>query len=376
MRIFYVIDSLKIGGAEMLLLAMLRTYCRAGHQIDVAYFTPGPLAEDVARLGVPVHRVSRHGLKDPRAVVRLARLMHAAQPDVVHTHLTKSDLAGQVSAALVRAPARVSSVHNTDPWRKNPLLSTFSRAAMAPCHRVIAVSQEVRDYVVQWSGYPAHKVVVIDNGVDLERFDPETVAPLDRAALWGVAPDAPAIGVIGRLEPQKGHRLLLQAAAATAQARPDVRFVIIGDGPLRAELEAERARLGLERVVLFAGIVRDMPGALAALDGVAFASLWEGLPVALLEAMAMRRPVVATAVGGIPGVLVDGANGLTVPPGDPEALAQGVLRVVADRALAARLGAAARETVRARYSAQAMHGRIMDVYEAALAARRAKGQRA
>jgi glycosyltransferase involved in cell wall biosynthesis len=368
-KILHVIDSLKFGGAETLLLSIVRAHQRQGHALSVAYFTPGPLADDLQGLGAPLYRVSRRGIKDPLALPRLTRLIRQIKPDVVHTHLFKSDLTGQLAAALNRTPARVSTLHNINPWRQKRLYSAVMRRVVSPCHRMIAVSEEVRDYTLKWSRYPPEKMVVIENGVDLDRFDPASVTALDKTALWGIPLDAPTIGAIGRLQPIKGHTFLLQAAARVVQEAPQARFVLIGDGPLRAELEAERDRLGLQQHIVFAGLVRDIPGVLKALDIVALSSLWEGLPVALLEAMAMRKPVVATSVGGVPGVLTDGVNGLLVPAQNRDALAESMLRLLRDAPLATRLGEAARAAVEQRYSAEIMHRRILEVYESVLAQR-------
>ncbi len=362
MRIFYVIDSLKIGGAEMLLLAMVRRYLRLDHQIQVAYFSEGPLHDELTELGVPVHRISRRGLADPRALFRLLALLRRERPEVVHTHLRKSDLLGQPAAAIAGTRVRVSSIHNEDPWRRNKLLTLIHRVCTGRCQKVIAVSREAGEFLVETGTYPAEKIVSIDNGIDLERFDPERVVPADKTTLWGLEPGDPAIGIVGRLEPQKGHHVLLEAAAIVVREMPGARFVIVGDGPLRPELEAQRARLGLEEHVVFAGISRDVPATLAALDVVVSSSLWEGLPLTLLEAMAMAKPLVCTAVGGVRSLLEDGRTGVVVAPGDPEALSRGLLRLLGDPREAARLGARAAATVRESYSEETMHERILDVY--------------
>lgn len=362
MRILYVIDGLKIGGAEMLLIDLLRAVGRQGHETAVAYFSPGPLRRELEVLDVPALRLSRHGLVDPRALFRLLGLVRRWRPHVVHTHLTKSDLTGQLAAAMGRVPVRVSSAHNTDPWRRRAVLTHINRLVMGRCQQVIAVSQEVHDYLVSVCAYPPEKIVTVENGIDLQRFDPQGQQPMDRTAAWGLGDEHPVIGVVGRLEPQKGHSVLLEAAARVAAEVPETRFVVIGDGPLRSALEAQRGRLGLDGHVTFTGVLRDIPAALAALDVVAFPSLWEGLPVALLEAMAMERPIVATAVGGMAGVLHDGVTGVLVAAGEPDELARGLLRLLRDPVLARRLGTQARDFVREHHSMQAMHRRILGLY--------------
>lgn len=362
LRILHVIDSLKVGGAEVVLIDMLRTHRRQGHQIDVAYFTPGPFHQELSELDIPTHRLSSVGIADPRAAIRLLGLIRRLRPHVVHTHLAKSDLVGQPVAALARVPLRITSTHNTDPWRRKSALARINRLAASRCRRVIAVSQEVHDYLVSTRSYPAEKIVTIEYGIDLERFDPQRQRPMDRLARWGIGPEHPTIGIVGRLEPQKAHEILLDAMARVTSEMPEVRLLVIGEGPLRPALEARRIRLGLDGRVIFAGLVRDIPAALAALDFVTFSSLWEGLPVALLEAMAMEKPVVATAVGGVPGVIHDGVSGVLVPSGDPDALARGLLRVLRNPTLARSMGKQARDIVRRDHSAERMHQRILALY--------------
>lgn len=363
-RILYVIDGLNIGGAEMLLLGLVDAALARGALVHVAYFTPGPLGADLAARGVETTRLSARGLRDPRALWRAFALIRRWRPDVVHSHLVKSDLVGQLAAWAARAPFRLVTLHNTDPWLRRRPLSLLYRMATAGTHAHVAVSQTVGDYAVATGGAPAARLRVIDNGVDLTRFDPAAAAAIDLPVFD--APGAgPFIGVIGRLAPQKDHRTFLRAAALVGAQLPAARFLIVGEGALRGEIEADRAAFGLdpERVIL-TGAIRDVPALLARLDVVVFSSAWEGLPMVLIEAMAMGRAVATTAVGAIPSVIEDGRDGLLVPPRDPEALAGAIARLAGDPALRAALGRAARAKAAARFGAQAMTDRLFDLYAA------------
>lgn len=363
LRVVYVIDSLQIGGAETLMLDLLDAVAARGWRAHVAYFTPGPLAAEVAARGVETTRLSSAGLRDPRAMIRAIRLIRRFKPDVVHTHLVKSDLVGQLAAAVAGAPRRVLSLHNVNPWRQRRLLSWIWRVVTAGAHVRIAVSERVADHVAACGGASRTALTVVDNGVDTRRFNPAAVRPLDRAD-WGFASDDVVIAIVGRLTAQKDHATFLAAAAILARRAPRARFLIVGEGELREALEARATALGLGPDRLqFAGALRDMPRLLAAVDVVAFSSAWEGLPMALLEAMAMARPVAATAVGGVPGVIRDGVEGLLVPAREPTALADTLERLVADPALRLRMGAAGRAVVETRYSAAAMLKRLFNLYE-------------
>jgi glycosyltransferase involved in cell wall biosynthesis len=200
--------------------------------------------------------------------------------------------------------------------------------------------------------------VVIPNGVDLERFDPSR-HPRDEARAWAarewsLVGDEAVVGAIGSLTPVKGHSDLLEAAARVVARRPRTRFVVVGDGPLRPALEGQVLRLGLREHVVFAGVRGDVPRLLASFDIVALPSHTEGLSNVLLESMAMARPVVATAVGGNPDVLRDGASGRLVPARDPEALAAGLARLIEDPEAAQAMGREARRDVELRFSRQQM----------------------
>ena len=362
MKIVYVIDSLKVGGAEVLLLSMVKDYQARGFDIAVAYFSDGPLRREFDALGIATHRISRHGLRNPLLFVRLLGLIWREKPDIVHTHLRKSDLAGQLCAALMRVPVRISTAHNADPWRRNRLLSFIDRTVTAGCHRVIAVSPEIRDYLLEVAGYQPDNVVAIPNGIDLKRFDPITTTALNPLELWGFDDDSPLIGIIGRLDPQKDHENFLNAARLVCDDFPAARFVVVGEGPLRQQLETRAGNLGLENQIRFTGIMRNMPELLATLDLVVFSSRWEGLPVALLEALAMNRAVVATSVGGIPGLINHEQTGLLVPPGDPEALAHGILKLLGDADTAQHVANQGRALVQAGFSVTSMHNKVLAIY--------------
>lgn len=365
-RILYIIDSLKIGGAEMLLLGLLDAVAARGDEAHVAYFSPGPLEEEVRVRGVGLTRLSRRGLRDPRAVIRALRLIRDWRADLVHTHLVKSDLVGQLAARIGRR-RRIITLHNTDPWRRNRKLSLAYRAITHGADACIAVSDRVAEHVAKHGGYRRDGIATIVNGIDLDRFDPDAVQPLDLAR-YGVLPGDTVFAVIGSLTEQKDHETFLKAAALHARRDPRARFLIVGEGPLDTQIARRAGALGLlNGPVVLTGAIFEMPELLAAIDGLVISSGWEGLPMVLLEAMAMRRPIVSTAVGGIPDVLCDGVNGRLVHAADPEALADGMARLCADPVQAGRMGGVARETVAARFGADVMRAKLCDLYDATLA---------
>jgi glycosyltransferase involved in cell wall biosynthesis len=228
--------------------------------------------------------------------------------------------------------------------------------------RVIAVSEDVRSFHAAHTGIPEEKLVTIENGVDIGRFAGLQSAGSAVRKELGFDHAALVIGVVGRLTPPKDHSTFLKAAALILQKAPQTRFLIVGDGPLRKDLELQAQRLGLGKPLVFAGLRTDIPAVLAALDVLVFSSLWEGLPVALLEGMAAARPVVATAVGGIPEVVAPDKSAFLVPPGDAVALSQACLRLASDPATRRSMGQAGLERVAALYGIDAMIDRTAALY--------------
>ncbi len=363
LRVLHLIDSLKIGGAEMLLRDLARGLLEAGHEVHVGYSTPGPLVQELRARGIPTTHLPRLARLDPLLFLHTCRLIRRVRPHIVHTHLFKSDFHGRPAARLCRVPIVISTLHNVDAWARVPPLGALYGLNARLADRLIAVSEEVRRYHILHSRLRPEQVIVIENGVDVQRFAPRAEAREALRAELGIPREAPLIGTIGRLTPQKDPALFLQAAARLRAVLPEVRFLVVGDGPLREELQSLAHALELDSVLTFGGLRNDIPAVLAALDILVFASRWEGLPVALLEGMAAGKAIVATAVGGIPDVGVHGVNMLLIPPADSQALAQACLHLLRDPSLARRLGCAARALVEERYSLRVMLQRTLHLYE-------------
>jgi len=267
--------------------------------------------------------------RDLRALLGLYRMMRSFRPHIVHTHTAKAGMLGRLAARVAGVPVVVHTFHgHVLRGYFGPLTTAFYRAVErrlgASSDVLVAVSDSVKRDLVALGVAPAAKIRVIPLGLDLEPL----VGVLPRGSLRGeagVPESAPLVGIVGRLAPIKDVGTFLRAAAAVRAAVPAVRFAVVGDGEERGRLEAERARLGLEDCVFFHGWRRDMAAVYGDLDVVVNCSRNEGTPVALIEAMAAGRPVVATRVGGTPDLLGDGRRGLLVPPGDAGALATGVV---------------------------------------------------
>jgi len=365
-HVVHMIDELPPDGAERLIADMMY------HRSKRFRFTVltlidgganGMIAEEIRNLGVPVEVIGRRGAVDPTLVVRLALWMRKNRVDVVHTHLFTADSYGRVAARLAGVRGVFSTAHNTN-TAAGKVKKTVHWALSWISTRVVACSEEVGRVMREQDRLPASRLGVISNGINVDRF---AGARGDGVREEFKVPNGSLlIGVIGRLHEQKGHKDLIAAMALLRDQGLAATCLIIGQGELRAELEAEVARLNVGDRVIFTGLRKDVPRLLAALDVMAMPSLWEGLPMALLEAMAMSRPVVATRVSGIPDVIQDEQNGLLIPAQEPATLAAALARLANDPALRARLGANALATLRQRFDVKTTMRKYEELYSAAL----------
>lgn len=348
MRLCFALTSPVRGGVEEVVLALLQRLDPA--EFELALAAPAPLldafAPDLARVRVDTVAVRAENWLEPREVRRLAAFFRRWRPDIVNAHLFRSAAVAAPLARAMRVPRVVETYHGREGWRQGRRSGTFifDRAVARFCDCVIAVSEAAARFLIEGKGYPAAKVVVVPNGRDLSAFAPGGHRDAVRKEL-GIDRVAPLVGVVGRLETQKGHRYLFDAWPAVVREDPDARLLVIGDGSLRADLERQVRSLRIADSVVFLGFRSDVPRLLDAVDGVALSSLYEGMPLTVIEASAMACPVVATAVDGTPEVIEEGITGWLVPPADPPALGRALVRMLGDPEHARAVGRAGRERV-------------------------------
>lgn len=350
LRVLHVDPERGWGGGEVQVLGLLRELAVRGHEVRLAADPGGQLFRHASAAGVPVHPLPIRNHLDLRAALRLRRL--TAKADIVHFHTARAHaLAPFVSGPSLRriVTRRMDYVPRGGPYAR--LL--YNRAVDA----VIAISQAVAR-ALEAGGVDPGRIRVVPSGVD-----PATLVAAPGAAAacreaWGIAPGTIVILLLGALEERKGHRILLEAAHHLPE---DVRFVFCGSGSLEHALRAEAAQLK-DRIV-FAGFRSDVGACLAAADVVVLPSRHEGLGVAALEAMAVGRPVVASRVGGLGEVVVDGTTGRLVPPGDPCALADALRPLVASPTMRRAFGDAGRRVVDARFTLARMAEGTLACYE-------------
>jgi glycosyltransferase involved in cell wall biosynthesis len=335
------------GGVEEVVLALARRLDPTEFRLALA--APAPLLEafapDLTGVAIETEAVEAESWRRRDQIARLSAFIARFKPDIVNAHLFRSTA---VAAPLARwhGARVVETYHGREGWRRGLLGGSFlpDRLVSRLVDRVIAVSEAARAFLISGKGYDPRKIVVVPNGRDLSVFRPGAGGPAVRKEL-GIDRATPLIGVIGRLEEQKGHVYILEAWPSVLAEFPDARLLLVGDGSLRAALERRAQDLGVTGSVLFAGFRSDVPRVLDALDVLALPSLYEGMPLTAIEASAMAKPVVATAVDGTPEVVRDGRTGRLVPPRDVVALSRALRSVLRDPAAAKRLGSAGRDLV-------------------------------
>ncbi len=336
----------------------------------------GSLMEQVREFGVPLVVESSlvrevRPARDLVALWRLGRFIRHGRYDIVHTNSSKAGILGRWAAWLAGVPVIVHTVHGWGHHDRQPppvraFYVTLERLTLFITDRLIAVSPRnvekgLRDGIGREKDY-----VVIRSGIELDRFGHPSVSRSEVRALLGIPANARVVGSVTRLSPQKAPLDMVRAMSMVAHELPEARFVIVGDGPLRGQVELLAADLGLSSKLVLTGLRRDVPELMAAFDIFVLSSLWEGLPRVLPQAMASGLPIVATAVDGNAEAVCDGVNGLLVPPGDPTAMARAVVSLLRDPERAAQMGAAGRSRV-AEFGARLMVERVAALYEELLA---------
>ena len=367
-----VITRLNIGGPAIQAFLLTRSLDRVYPTILAAGTSPaeeGELSDPAVEVvRVPLVRPIRPAT-DAAAYRAISRLIQTSGVSLVHTHMAKAGIVGRVAAR--RSGAAVRTVHTfhghvLEGYFARPVQKAFIATERWLARRtdaLVAVSEEVRDSLLALGiGTPA-RFHVIPLGFELAPFLSVAGQTGALRTSLGLAPDVPLVGVAGRLAPIKDHETLLRAMARI----PEAHLVILGDGEKRADVESTVRRLGLAQRVHLVGWRADMAACLADIDVVVLTSRNEGTPVSLIEASASARPVVATDVGGVRSVVVDGTTGLLAPAGDDAAIAAHVTRLLDDRAMARTFGAAGREHARTRFDHVRLVSDVADLYGSLLA---------
>ena len=367
-RIMHLTFSLDVGGLETLLLSLLKKIDRSQYRPMVCTLSAGgQLAHEFADNGIEVFSLPKKPGLDPGLIIRLARLFKAQQIDIVHTHNFGAWLYGVTAGALARVPV-INTEHSNVPAHKR--VQMLAERPMATLSRyIICDSNAVKQHLQHRQKIPASKLKLILNGVDVDAFGDFPEASTLKTSL-NIPPEAVVLSSIARLAPVKNHLGLLEAVRHLRKlTTTPFRLLIIGEGECRPALESFVAENDLTDEVIFLGRRRDIPELLAVTDIFVLASLMEGLPIALLEAMASSRPSVVTNVGGNPEILGDDNRaGILVEPRQNEQLAQALAKLIDDPQLRRQLGRMARRRVEEKASLKNMVHSYQNLYKNCLVA--------
>ncbi len=366
-RVLYLAHTFAVGGAEEMVLNLVRYLPAEFERAVLCIDQPGPIGAEIEKTGTPIRALGlRPGLRRPFDLLRLQQSLHEFEPTIVHTFLLTASLYGRFAAMLARVPVVIGSEVNIYE-RKRPLHRLAERWLMRHTDAVVASAGSVRDFYLDQISADPDKVVVIYNAVDWSQLQ-TTQSRAELRGQLGVPLEAPVAGIIARLTEQKAHRVLFEALTR----RPDLgslHVIAVCDGHLRDDLRSRAEQLGLASRIHFVGARRDLGNILNAVDMFVMPSLWEGLPLSLVLAMGAGLPVIASRVAGIPEVVDDGVSGLLVEPGKAAPLADAMARVLLDDRLGASLGQRARAFVRPRFGVDRYVASTTQLYERLLAAK-------
>lgn len=361
-RVVQVLATGTNGGAQEHLLSLVTRMEASRYDVSVVALSSGSTVRKLQRAGIAVLVIDDPD--DSIAVGALAAHLAEARADVVHAHMYRAEtVATRAVVALgeagQRRPYLVATIHSSRIRSHED--QQHLRELTPHMDRLIAVSRAIEHKLADEQRTSA-PVTLVYNGVDLQRYDQQE-ACCTLPEEYGMEPGSQIVGVVARLEPEKGHPTLLEAWPAVLRAVPEAYLLIVGEGSRRDALEAQAREQRIAHRVVFTGRRDDMPAVTAALDVAVLPSYREAQGMVILEAMALSRPVVASNVGGIPEMIEDGVTGLLVPPHEPEALAAAIIRLLTNHQLADIIGRAGHDLVHDRFRIELMVGAIQSIYD-------------
>jgi glycosyltransferase involved in cell wall biosynthesis len=348
------------GGQEIRILLEMEGLIKRGHRLFLAATPQSQILKEAKGRGISVKALPMNRLQWLPSCMALHRMIQRERIDIINTHSSADSWIASAAAYLPgQRPLLIRSRHIATPisnkWTSRLLYNRLPDG-------IITTSEAIKREMVQKHRFDATKIVSIPTGIDLSRFDPERCGSGLREA-WGLSPSTIAVGTVGVLRSWKGHRFFIQAARQVLQKRPDVLFFIVGEGPGRPYLEKEIKEHQLEEKVRLIGHCSEVEQAFAALDLFVLASTAnEGVPQAILQAFAMKKPVISTTIGGIMEVVKMGETGRLVPPKDPAALAEQILLHLDQPAAGKTMAEAGRRLIEKEYPVQRMLDRVEDFY--------------
>lgn len=371
-KVLHIITELVVGGAQDNTLLMVEKHNKKRFKVMLASSSGGELEDRVknSQAKVVFFKYLQREIniyKDCLAFIEIFKHIKKNKYDIVHTHSSKAGILGRLAAKLAGVPIIIHTIHSF-PFHdymssvRRRFYIFLEKLAAIFTDKLITVSNLNKNKAIKCGIANPSKFVTVYSGIDLHKFNVNIDIKGKKREL-NIPLDIPIVGMIGRLSPQKAPQYFIKAAAQVAKIIPEAKFLLVGDGILRKELENLANELHASPSIIFMGTRSDVPEILSLLDVFALSSLWEGLGRALTEAMIMGIPVVATDVDGVPELVKNGETGLLVPPKNSSALAQAIITLLKDRKRAKEMGEAARKRVVPIFSAELMVKKIEDIYE-------------
>ncbi len=353
---------MKLGGTERHVIALASGLQALGHRVKIlTLFFPGQLAGEVEKKGIPFECLQLPYRWGAKTFFALHQWFGKNPVRMAHTYLFGFDLFAAWPARLRKVPVVISSRREIPEWQK-ARHRMLVRMGNRFVDRVICCSNAVRAWTLEHERLPSEKVCVIYNGVETGHFFPAKEAGEGVRREFGIPQNVCVAGTVANFGAEKGYAYLIKAAGRALERDPSLRFLFVGDGPLKPAIEREAKKISPENHIIFTGFRPDIPPLLNAMDILVQASTVEGMPNSVYEAMACGKPVIATRVGGVPEILEQDKEGLLVEPRDEAALAGAILRLAGDSALRARLGASARRKIETSFSMQSMIDQYEELY--------------
>lgn len=367
LSILEVINCARLGGGMGHLLGLFQNLDPDKYHLSLIADKGDYLIDPIRKLNIPIHFVPMmHSRFDVRTAYQIARIAIAEGADVLHCHGTRAAFFGAMAKPFCGVKKSIYTVHgfsyNKDMPSREKLFYLWVERFLGKAHdRLISVSKFDRTEAIERKVCLANRISAVPNAIDFKKFNPASVNGEFRAAI-GLDADVKLVGTAARFVPQKGIEYLLESAEMILDSCRDVRFVIVGEGDLEEKLKSITKKKGLSDKVFFTGSSKQMAQVYAGLDVFVLASLWEGHPLTLIEALAMKTPTVATETSGSPEIIEDGKSGLLVPPKDPKSLARAVIQLLEDRKFAQNLAENGRDSVIDRYSFSKMARQTEEVF--------------
>jgi glycosyltransferase involved in cell wall biosynthesis len=362
--VVHLVETLKIGGLERVVATIATGLSPDEYQVQVwCAASGGSIADDLKANGIEVKILGITSYYNPMGFFRLARMLRLVKPDIVHTHTYFVNTLGRIAAKLARVPVLFTHVHSTY-WEYSKRNLFIEKILSRFTERIICCSKAVQEFVISHEGINRAKVVTIYNGVQIQAkaFNAHEI----RKKLTLNADDV-VIVTVGSLYPHKGHRYFIEALSLLKKDETSIKYLIVGDGPLRGTLEEQARMAGLEHVIRFLGEKKDIGEVLFVADIFVLPSCArEGLGLGILEAMAYGKPVIATSIGGIPEAVGDGETGLLVPPNDATALAGALHVLLYDKARRESMGREGTRRFELKFTAKKFSHEIGSLYDECL----------